>query len=81
MVELACSATLAPAYKPSILRRIVPQSNSNKPANIVFIVCGGFKISLDDMEEYRRIVAADLAAGGDWDIACNGETFAISKAE
>ncbi|KAJ8455336.1 hypothetical protein ONZ51_g12504 [Trametes cubensis] len=81
LVELACSATIAPAYKPSLFSKLVPESRSNKPATVVLVVCGGFKISLDDLEEYRRIVAADLAEGGDWEVAYNGKLLATAKAE
>ncbi len=81
MVELACGAAIAPAYKPSVFNRLVPRSTPDKPVNVVLIVCGGFKISLDDVQEYRRIVQAEVSAGGTWDVAINGETFATSKAE
>lgn len=81
MVELACGAAIAPAYKPSIFHRLVPRSTPDKPVNVVLIVCGGFKISLDDVEEYRRIVQAEVSADGTWDVAVNGETFTTSKAE
>ncbi|EIW60594.1 tryptophan synthase beta subunit-like PLP-dependent enzyme [Trametes versicolor FP-101664 SS1] len=80
LVELACSATIAPAYKPSVFRKLVPEcAPGMKLASIVLVLCGGFKVSLAEMEEYRRIVAADVVAGGDWVITCNGETFAASK--
>ncbi|KAI0371720.1 tryptophan synthase beta subunit-like PLP-dependent enzyme [Pilatotrama ljubarskyi] len=79
MAELACAATIAPAYKPTLFKRVVPEAN--KSANIVLIVCGGFKISLDDLNEYKRIVEADCTAGGDWDVAYNGEVFEVPKAE
>ncbi|CDO70689.1 hypothetical protein BN946_scf184798.g4 [Trametes cinnabarina] len=81
LVELACSATIAPAYKPTIFSKLVPESKSNKRAIVVLVVCGGFKISLDDLAEYRRIVAADIARGGDWEVDYNGERFTASKAE
>lgn len=81
MVELACGAAIAPAYKPSVFHRLVPRSTPDKPVTVVLIVCGGFKISLDDVEEYRRIVQAEVSAGGTWDVAINGETFTASKAE
>ncbi|KAI0646838.1 tryptophan synthase beta subunit-like PLP-dependent enzyme [Trametes meyenii] len=81
LVELACSATLAPAYKPSVFRKLVPAPGVNRPATVILIVCGGFKISLEDIEYYRKIVEADVATGGDWDVAYNGEAFTTSKAE
>ncbi|KAL1947611.1 hypothetical protein VTO73DRAFT_13335 [Trametes versicolor] len=80
LVELACSATIAPAYKPKVFRKLVPKSAPDmKCAIVVFVLCGGFKVSLAEMEEYRQIVAADVAAGGDWVVACNGEIFSASK--
>ncbi len=78
MVELACAVTLTPAYNPTLFRALVPPSD--KPATVVFVLCGGFKISLQDLKEYERIVEVELAAGGEWDIALNGQNFTIPKA-
>ena len=75
LVELACSATLSAAYSPELFRKIVPQAD--KRTTIVFIVCGGFKISLADLEEYKGIVASEVAAGKGWNVACNGESFTV----
>ena len=77
MVELACAVTLAPAYKPSLFRELVPASE--KPPVVVLIVCGGFKISLSDFEEYKRIVEAEIAAGDEWEVALNGENISVLK--
>ncbi|RPD65899.1 tryptophan synthase beta subunit-like PLP-dependent enzyme [Lentinus tigrinus ALCF2SS1-7] len=79
LVELACAATLVPAYNPSLFRELVPQTD--KPATVVFIVCGGFKVSLKDLKEYERIVEADIAAGGEWDVALNGQSIKIPKVQ
>ncbi|KAI3601239.1 serine dehydratase [Moniliophthora roreri] len=51
MVELACSTTLVPAYYPELLNRLVPY-RANR--TVVFIACGGFKVSLDDFYDYER---------------------------
>ena len=75
LVELACAATLSPAYNPTLFRKLVPQTE--KRTMVVFIVCGGFKISLADLEEYKGIVASEAAAGKGWDIAYNGERFTV----
>ncbi|KAI0362690.1 tryptophan synthase beta subunit-like PLP-dependent enzyme [Trametes cingulata] len=81
LLELACASTVSLAYKPSIFSKLVPPSGvDGGPATVVLIVCGGFKVSLRDLEEYKRIVEADVEAGGDWDVACNGEVFTVSKA-
>ena len=79
LVELACAVTLAPAYKPTLFRKVVPQKDD--APTVVFIVCGGFKISLEEMETYKQIVAGELAGSADWDVACNGEHLTVSRGE
>jgi L-serine/L-threonine ammonia-lyase len=59
LVELACSVTLVPAYKPSLFEHLVPSSST--PGR--FIVCGGFKIFPEELEEYREIVTENLKYG------------------
>ncbi|KAI5825556.1 tryptophan synthase beta subunit-like PLP-dependent enzyme [Schizophyllum commune Tattone D] len=70
LVELACGATLTAAYKPELFNELVPPRPGQNAADrtVVFIVCGGFKVSLAEMEEYRKEVAAELAEGGSWDV-------------
>lgn len=85
LVELACSTTLVPAYKPALLNKLVPieqdSTGGTKKRTIVFVVCGGFKISLDDAMEYRREVDRDLQSkGGAWDVFCDdGKAFQVEK--
>ncbi|TFY83456.1 hypothetical protein EWM64_g569 [Hericium alpestre] len=81
LVELACSATLAPAYKGSLLSHLIPapQASSERWRRLVFIVCGGFKISRSEMREYDEIVARDLAAGGDWTVLVDGAALNVEK--
>ena len=83
-MELACSTTLTAAYKPSLMDKLVPtkpDSEGGRP--VVFIVCGGFKVTLEDMAEYRSLVEADLkdgeGTGGCWDVLCDGETWKVEK--
>ncbi|KAH0584238.1 L-serine dehydratase [Termitomyces sp. J132] len=80
LVELACSTTLTPAYKPAFFDRLVPVKASGEKRTVVFIVCGGFKISLDDAAEYRRLADEDKARGGTWSVLINdGSTFGVDK--
>ena len=72
LVELACSATLVPAYKPELVTRLVPPTGAEKKI-FVFIVCGGFKISQQDLVDYSEIVRKDLGAGRRWDAMVDGE--------
>ena len=76
LVELACSATLVPAYKPELVTRLVPPNGAEKKI-LVFIVCGGFKISQQDLVEYSEIVRKDLDAGGKWDAMVDGEKLEL----
>ncbi|KAF8270353.1 tryptophan synthase beta subunit-like PLP-dependent enzyme [Lactarius quietus] len=66
LVELACSATLVSAYKPELMARLVPPAAAEKKT-LVFIVCGGFKISQQDLVE----------AGGKWDAMIDGEKLQL----
>ena len=74
LVELACSTTLAPAYSPELFSKLVSPSPSK---TVVFVVCGGFKISLAELEEYRDIVEDKTGGRTHWDVLCNGEQWSI----
>ena len=73
-MELACSTTLTPAYKPSFFSSLLAPA---KPRNVVFIVCGGFKVSLEEMSEYQALLDADLHQ--DWEVFCDGERWHVGK--
>ncbi|OBZ75685.1 Serine dehydratase-like protein [Grifola frondosa] len=79
IVELACAATLAAAYRPILFEKLVPPSPTGARRTAVFIVCGGFKITLREMEEYRRIIEADMWRGGNWKVLCNGAQWDTPK--
>jgi len=79
LVELACSTTLTPAYVPAMFNKLVPPSSSGLARTVVFVVCGGFKVSLREMEEYSSIVEADKMHRRQWNMFCNGEEWVIDK--
>ncbi|KAG6878102.1 hypothetical protein C0992_008590 [Termitomyces sp. T32_za158] len=80
LVELACATTLTPAYSPALFDRLVPPKPNGATRTVVFIVCGGFKISLDDAAEYKRLAEQDRARGGVWNVLMDdGSTFAVDK--
>ncbi|KAG6829843.1 hypothetical protein H0H92_003286 [Tricholoma furcatifolium] len=80
LVELACSTTLAPAYKPALFDKLVPLKSSGEKRTVVFIVCGGFKISLEEVQQFGRQVDEDKAKGGTWSVLMNdGSTFEVDK--
>lgn len=79
LVELACSTTLTPAYKPALFNKLLPTTTSGR-RTVVFIVCGGFKISLDDALEYRKLVNGEVAHGGVWKVLLDdGDIFEVEK--
>ncbi|KZT53161.1 tryptophan synthase beta subunit-like PLP-dependent enzyme [Calocera cornea HHB12733] len=61
LTELACSTTLVPAYSKPMFDALLPPVPGQDPAKrtVVFIVCGGVKISLHEVEEYEKLVHAD----------------------
>lgn len=77
LVELACAVTLVSAYSPTLFDKLVPPKPSGAKRTVVYIVCGGFKVSLAELAEYKSIVEADKAP--EWDVLCNGERWSISK--
>ncbi|GLB35306.1 putative pyridoxal-phosphate dependent enzyme [Lyophyllum shimeji] len=79
LVELACSTTLTPAYKPALFNRLSPATPGRK-RTVVFIVCGGFKVSLNDVQEYRRLLDEDVSQGGAWTVLLDdGDTLEVEK--
>ncbi|KAG8732756.1 hypothetical protein FRC12_019144 [Ceratobasidium sp. 428] len=59
LVELACAATLAHAYIPGLLGKLVPNDTPRRPV-VVFIVCGGSKMSFEDVARYHNMARASL---------------------
>ena len=61
MVELAAGATLSVAYSVDLFSKIFTDIPSEKRRTIVFVVCGGFKITLADLNSYRTHLEAHQA--------------------
>ncbi len=80
LVELACSTTLVPAYRPMLFNRMVPPPGDGTRC-VVFIVCGGFKVSLLDTGEFQNIIGnARREPGTSWEVRCdNGEIFQVPR--
>lgn len=78
LVELSCSTTLTPAYNDKLFHAVIEPKGQRK--TVVFIVCGGFKIGLDSIAEYRQATAADVEEGGKgWKVLVDGEEVSIDK--
>ncbi|KAF8514045.1 tryptophan synthase beta subunit-like PLP-dependent enzyme [Gautieria morchelliformis] len=76
LVELACSTTLAPAYKRSIFEQLLPPRNGGRRRTVVFVVCGGSKTSLKEMSIYRNIVDQE---SGPWKVWVEGKEVDVEK--
>ncbi|KAG1884542.1 tryptophan synthase beta subunit-like PLP-dependent enzyme [Suillus subluteus] len=84
LTELACSTTLTPGYNREFLLRILGPTFSalspeeRKEKCLVFVVCGGVKISFEDMREFEEIVAA-VQAQSYWRVQIDGEETQVPK--
>lgn len=81
LVELACSTALAPAFKPALFDSLVPRKDSGEKRTVVFIVCGGFKISLDDVAKFQEMLDEDLRDNRvGWEVLCgDGRKINVNK--
>lgn len=76
LVELACSTTLVPAFNPAVFHQILP-SQDGADRCVVFIVCGGFKTSLEEMKEFREVVSESTDR---WEVVYDdGVTIAVPR--
>ncbi|KAG0701041.1 tryptophan synthase beta subunit-like PLP-dependent enzyme [Suillus ampliporus] len=84
LVELACSTTLTPGYNREFLLHILGPAFSalsleeRKEKCLVFVVCGGVKISFEDMKEFEDIVAAEQVESY-WRVQIDGEEIQVPK--
>ena len=62
MVELACAATMVPGYSKELFDKLLPPKPSGEPRNVVFIVCGGFKVSVAEL--MAKLGGDDAPSGG-----------------
>jgi len=69
-----------PAYNPELLKRLVDlKKDGIKPATLVFVVCGGFKIDLATASEYRNAIEG-RSEEKTWTVYCDdGEPFTFAK--
>ncbi|KAG1723544.1 tryptophan synthase beta subunit-like PLP-dependent enzyme [Suillus paluster] len=84
LTELACSTTLTPGYNREFLSHILgPKFSALSPEErkekcLVFVVCGGVKISFEEMREFEEIVAAAQVENS-WRVQIDGEEIQVPK--
>ena len=78
LVELACATALAPGYIEQFFSNL-SEFSALKKRSIVFIVDGGFKVSLKELQDYQLESEKAMKNGAPWDIFCNGEHWRIPQ--
>ena len=64
-------------YSKELFDKLVPPKPSGEPRNVVYIACGGFKVSVAELVDYNKAVEAEQSSH--WDVLCNGERWNILK--
>lgn len=83
LTELACATTLTPGYNREFLECILGPTFSalspeeRKEKCLVFVVCGGVKISFEEMREFEEIVTAQGQSY--WRVQISGEETQVPK--
>lgn len=68
-------------YHPTFFNRLLKLAledgrSEGESRKVVFIVCGGVRVSLQELEEYDEVVEAALKTDGQRDVVfCNGERW------
>ena len=81
LTELACSTTLTPGYNREFFSRILgPDFSALSPEErkkkcIVFVVCGGVKVSLEEFQEFATAAQAESC----WRVQIDGEDIQVAK--
>lgn len=65
------------AYSPQLFCHLVGGDNTAK--RVVFIVCGGFKVSMKEMEEYQIFVQKELKEKETWIVEVDGESLELQR--
>lgn len=86
LAEMAAGVTLAPAYVPALFDKLFASSLASgqdaKKPTIVFIMCGGYKVFLRDMDFYRTHLDAYPAVKDDGVKSCvvgvDGQEFTMN---
>lgn len=84
LLELACSTTMSPAYSHELFWRILDpvsqlSSEERQRKNVIFVVCGGVKVTSDEVSEYAQILDRAAEVEKEWRIVCNGAEIRIQK--
>ncbi|KAG9318393.1 tryptophan synthase beta subunit-like PLP-dependent enzyme [Chiua virens] len=84
LLELACATTMSPAYSYDLFWRILDSTSKlsaeeKRKKNVIFIVCGGVKVTFDELSEYDPILDRAAEAEREWKVICNGTEICVPK--
>ena len=75
---------MSPAYSHELFWRILDplselSSEERRRKNVVFVVCGGVKVTSDELSEYAQILDRAARVEREWKVVCNGTEICIQK--
>ena len=84
LVELACSTTMSPAYNQELFWRILDpiselSAEEKQRKNVIFVVCGGVKVTSDELSGYAQILDRAAEVEKEWKIVCSGTEICVQK--
>ncbi|KAF9228023.1 tryptophan synthase beta subunit-like PLP-dependent enzyme [Gyrodon lividus] len=84
LIELACSTTMSAAYNCELFWRILDPASEfsaeeKQKKAVIFVVCGGVKVTFDELMEYSQILDEAEKVEQEWQIVCNGTEFRVPK--
>lgn len=83
LVELACATTLTAAYNVPLFDKVaVDNVVARGDMVVVFIVCGGFKVSLKELADYEETIERSIAEKGPegWKVVIgDGDEVVVEK--
>lgn len=84
LLELACSTTMAPAYSRELFWRILDPTSElsaeeKQRKTVIFVVCGGVKVTFDELSEYAQILDRAAEVEREWKVVCNGTEICVRK--
>ncbi|KAF8841174.1 tryptophan synthase beta subunit-like PLP-dependent enzyme [Paxillus ammoniavirescens] len=84
LVELACSTTMSAAYNRELFWHILDPTSElsteeKQKKTVIFVVCGGVKVTFDELMEYSQILDQAAKVEQEWRIVCNGTEFRVPK--
>lgn len=75
---------MSPAYNHELFWRILDpisklSAEEKQRKNVIFVVCGGVKVTSDELSEYAQILDQSAEVEREWKVVCNGNEFCVQR--